>query len=290
MNGFWTALGMATAAGVFALLVAWCAARVSDAIDIRRHRGLFALMAVAFAIFAGAKHGALLPIVEKPRWMTVTSTVNTNDYLSAWIEWRSSYKVPDDTPLTLYLAKGGEATTNWNVAAYAYWQDRSNEVHVVEDNITNYLAKVECLYEPGEIHIADFKAFASRTNMAVTCSWTCPSNAVGWSADIEYRMKSGDPSYWTFLKSVTVQMTNTVTVSGNYVSRGLDREFRVVIHGAESLYGINISVDRVTYLRDNTPGDRFFHALRMGAMNRKMKSYFIENQLHLPELLRGMIL
>ena len=291
MSNFWIAFGWLSVIGIGALCLAWIAAKVSDSVDIRKHRGALAALAAGLCIFAGAKHGSpTLPIVEKPKWMTVTSTVNTNDYLSAWIEWRSSYPVPDETPLTIYIAKGGQATTNWNVAAYSYWQDQSNEVHVVEDNITNYLAKVECLYEPGEVRITDFKSFASKTNMAVTCYWTCPSNAVGWTADIEYRMKEGSPSYWTQLKSCTVQMTNTVTVIGNYVSRGLDREFRVVIHGQESLFGIGIPHDFVTYFNDLTARDKWLHGIRVYYYDCKWRNYFIEHQRHLPEYLRGRIL
>lgn len=290
MNNFWIAFGWLTVVGIGALCIAWIAAKVSDSVDIRKHRGAFAALAAALAIFAGAKHGApTLPVVEKPKWMMVTSTVNTNDYLSAWIEWRSSYNVPDDTMLTIYLARGGQATTNWNVAAYSYWQDRSNEVYVAEDNITNYLAKVECLYEPGDIRVSDFKAFASRTNMSVTCSWTCPTNAVGWTADIEYRMKQGEPSYWTLLKRVTVQTNNSVKVSGNYVSRGLDREFRVVLYGFSNAFGVRIPLDTVVYFKDRTPEDMFWHALRKRYFNLKWRDYFIEiRKPLLPDYMEGM--
>ena len=237
MNGFWTALGMATAAGVFALLVAWIAARVGDAIDIRRHRGLFALMSVAFAIFAGAKH-MVIQVVDLPSWLTVSVDYVEETPTKATFAFSSPKQIPADTVIDFAVAIGGGSETNWIARPSAVYGLRQHEISTADltpSHITNYLVRITSDYIPEDVYIHDFTAVASRTNLAVTCDFNCSTNLVGAPGVIQHRdlvvlddITTADTG-WQTDYSFTTHKDNHITIIGNFVSRGTDREFRVVV-------------------------------------------------------------
>jgi len=224
MNTFWLIVGSIVAtAVVFAYLAPVLLCGAKRFADMKGHRAAFALLIAALVVYAGAKHK--VPIVEKPAWLFVEAVVDTNTWDRAVFSWHVTGHVPADTPLFIDTAKPQGAVTNWTSHATVYGA-RSNTLFFAE-NPTNYIARVRCDYVPGAIEIKDFLARASLTNRIVDITFTVPTNVIGQTGAVEYRLKRANEP-WRLLGTHLAEATNNhYRAVGNFISRGIDREFRI---------------------------------------------------------------
>ena len=237
MSNFWIAFGWLTVVGIGALYIAWIAAKVSDSIDIRKHRGVFTALTASLCIFAGAKH-ALIQIVDLPAWLNVAVAYVEEQPTKATFTFSSLRQIPADTPIDFAVAIGGGASTNWIARPSTVYGLSPVEVSTADlspSHITNYLVRITSDYIPEDTYIHDFTAIASRTNLAVTLDFNCSTNLIGAPGIVQHRdletrdgMKYGEWP-WQTDYSFSAMKDNHITILGNFVSRGTDREFRVVV-------------------------------------------------------------
>ena len=238
MNNYWILIGMATAVAVFALCIAWIAAKVSDTIDIRKHRGAFAALAIGLALFAGAKH-ALIQVVDCPNWLTYSVVYVEEQPTKAKFTFSSPMDIPPETVIYFDVAIGGGSETNWierPPAVYGLLEHEVSTADLSPSHITNYIVRITSDYVPEETYIHDFSAIASKTNLAVTCDFTCSTNLVGALGVVMHRdLVTTDNGIvtsewpWQTDYTFTAKKDNHITILGNFVSRGTDREFCVVV-------------------------------------------------------------
>ena len=237
MNNFWIALGMATGGAIIALCIAWIAAKASDKIDIRKHRGAFATLAIGLALFAGAKH-ALIQVVDLPEWLNVAVAYVEEKPTKATFTFSSLRQIPADTPIDFAVAIGGGSSTNWIARPSTVYGLSPVEVSTADltpSHITNYLVRITSDYIPEDTYIHDFTAIASRTNLAVAIDFNCSTNLIGAPGIVQHRdlemhdgIRFGEWP-WQTDYSFSAMKDNHITILGNFVSRGTDREFRVVV-------------------------------------------------------------
>lgn len=195
---------------------------------LRRH-WKFLLVSLAVMTWAGTK-----PTVLYPTGITDDgSCFDTNGW--QWVEfrWKTSAGYPPDWPVLIDAAVAGGAETNWFAIAEATAGELTNRVSasVLSGNPTNFIYRITSDYTPAVVEIKDFSAFTLETNMAVVCSWTCPTNLVGLVGQVQYRKVSVANAPWVVAKTHVMQLHNEVTVVGNFVGGRIDREFRVVVDG-----------------------------------------------------------
>ena len=238
MSKFWTALGLLTVVGIGALCLAWIAAKVSDSVDISKHRGVFTALTALLCIFAGAKH-ALIQIVDLPAWLNVAVAYVEEQPTKATFTFSSLRQIPADTPIDFAVAIGGGASTNWIARPSTVYGLSPVEVSTADlspSHITNYLVRITSDYIPEDTYIHDFTAIASRTNLAVALDFNCSTNLIGAPGIVQHRdLVTTDGGIitgewpWQTDYCFTARKDNHITILGNFVSRGTDREFRVVV-------------------------------------------------------------
>lgn len=238
MNDFWIAFGLISASGIAALCLVWLAALVSDSVDIRKHRHAFAIAVFGLCLFAGAKH-ILIQVVDCPSWLTYSIGYVEEQPTKATFTLSSPKQIPPDTLIDFAVAIGGCASTNWIARPSAVFGLGQHEVSTADlspSHITNYLVRITSDYVPEDVYIHDFTAVASKTNLAVTCDFNCSTNLVGAPGIVQHRdLVTTDGGIitgewpWQTDYCFTARKDNHITILGNFVSRGTDREFRVVV-------------------------------------------------------------
>lgn len=238
MNNFWINVGVATAVGIVALCLVWLAARVSNSTNLREHRGVFAMFAALLTFFAGAKH-VIVQVVDCPKWLTYSVGYVEEEPTKAKFTFSSPKDIPPETVIYFDVAIGGGSETNWierPPALYGLMEHEVSTADLTPSHITNYLVRITSDYVPEDTYIHDFTAIASKTNLAVTCDFTCSTNLVGALGVIMHRdlvTTDGDIviSEWPWQTdyTFTAKKDNHITILGNFVSRGTDREFCVVV-------------------------------------------------------------
>lgn len=238
MNNFWIFVGFLTAAGIAALCLVWLAALVCDSVDIRKHRPAFATAVVVLCLYAGAKH-ILIQVVDCPNWLTYSIGYVEEEPTKATFTLSSPGQIPPETIIDFAVAIGGGASTNWierPPAVFGLGQHEVSTADLTPSHITNYLVRITSDYVPEDTYIHDFSAIASKTNLAVTCDFNCSTNLVGAQGIVQHRdlvttdggIVTGERP-WQTDYTFTARKDNHITILGNFVSRGTDREFRVVV-------------------------------------------------------------
>ena len=237
MNNFWIAFGFFSAVGIGALCLSWIAAKVSDSVDIRKHRGVFTALTASLCIFAGAKH-ALIQVVDLPAWLNVAVAYVEEQPTKATFTFSSLRQIPADTPIDFAVAIGGGSSTNWIArpsTVYGLSPVEISTADLTPSDITNYLVRITSDYIPEDTYIHDFTAISSKTNLAVAIDFNCSTNLIGAPGIVQHRdlemrdgMKYGEWPWQTDYR-FTTRKDNHITILGNFVSRGTDREFRVVV-------------------------------------------------------------
>jgi len=226
MNAFWQLVGVTAATAIVAAFLVTAVLRGFNAFFSRKgHR----LALVLFAAFLSSYAATKMKVAEKPSWMEVNAIVNTNTWNEATVAWAATGFVPADAPVLIDVALDGQAVTNWTQRASTTYAAASNVVSFAglsPSNPTNYILRLRCDYLPCKVEITDFLARASLTNRIVDVTFSAPTNLVGKTGTVEYRMlRPGEP--WRFLTTVVARTNNHVRAVGNFVSRGIDRAFRV---------------------------------------------------------------
>ena len=233
MDAFWNSFGVAVAAVIIVCCVAAFVAAFVKPETVRRH-WLFFVAAIVVSLWAGVK-----PTVTFPKGIVDDdSCFDTNSWEWVEIRWKKIAEFPAEEPVEIEAAVAGQPETNWFKVADAMAGDLTNRISasVLSGNPTNFIYRMTSDYEPAVVEIRDFAAFALETNgMGVVCSWTCPTNLVGLVGQVQYRRRLGTNEHWNVAKTLRMQRHNEVTVTGNFVSGRIDREFRVVVDGYEPL-------------------------------------------------------
>ncbi|MBQ6924839.1 MAG: hypothetical protein IJQ73_09370 [Kiritimatiellae bacterium] len=192
----------------------------------------FALAALFWAPYAGSK--MFLYISAFPKWMSSAQAYvpddATNDFSRIVFTWQGSAAavIPPDAPILIEAAERG--TTNYQPIAEAVYADGSNIVDTAgwSLNPTSFVYRLTSSAAPTVVDIVDFAAVASETSRTVRVSFTAPTNLLECVAHIHARIKEhGAP--FEEVASIVVKTSNVVTVEGNFISRGVDREFRAVV-------------------------------------------------------------
>lgn len=251
----WTKVGIAAAAAMGLLSLAWVMSKGITLRAARRH-GVFAAIAVLMSLYAGTKPPK--PEVEYPNGLRDDGTCfDTNTWKSVTFKWSLSTGYPADAVLTFsYRTLGSEdpwTQFQGTVVASALEHVQST-ASLIPAEATNWEYSVTSEYHAGEVRILDFEAYACTTQRFVTCRWTCPTNVVGNRAIVQYRMKEsgsigGQPDTWHDAVTVFMQTNNAVNVEGNFVSRGLDREFRVFVPATSTLTRVYVRGMPVSLIR-----------------------------------------
>ena len=200
-------------------------------------RKAFAFFATVLTLYAGAKHINLI-VQEKPDWLNVEAYVpeeNTNYWDKVVLEWHPAPTaiVPAATPLTISYAERG--TTNWihladsDVGAVSNVFDSTGWAH----HPTSCVFRVASYYEPTRIEITDLAVKASETSRYVRVSFTAPTNLYEAVAHIHARVKDAGQPFTEVGRISTVVKTNVVTIIGDFISGGKDREFRAILEKEE---------------------------------------------------------
>lgn len=200
-------------------------------------RKVFALFATALTLFAGAKHISLT-VQEKPDWLNVDAYVpeeNTNSWNRVVVEWhpQASAIVPAATPLSVFYAERG--TTNWVhlsdtvVGAVSNVYDSTGWAY----HPTNCTIRVVSAYEPARIEVTDLDVRASETSRYVRVSFTAPTNLYEAVAYIHARVRDAGQPFTEVGRISTVVKTNVVTIIGDFISGGKDREFKAILEKEE---------------------------------------------------------
>ena len=196
-------------------------------------RKVFAFFAAALTLYAGAKHVSLI-VQEKPGWLDVEAYVpeeNTNSWNKVVVAWhpQASAIVPAATSLSISYAQRG--TTNWThladstVGAVSNVFDTSGWTY----HPTSCVFRVISSYELARIEITDLTVKASETSRYVRVSFTAPTNLYEAVAHIHARVKEAGQPFTEVGRISTVVKTNTVTITGDFISGGKDREFRAIL-------------------------------------------------------------
>lgn len=200
-------------------------------------RKAFTFFAVGLTLYAGAKH-IVLTVQERPDWLTVEAYVpeeNTNSWDKVVVEWhpQASAIVPAATPLSISYCQRG--TTNWThladstVGAVSNVFDSSGWAF----HPTSCVFRVVSSYEPTRIEVTDLTVRASETSRFVRVSFTAPTNLYEAVAYIHARVKEAGQPFAEVGRISTVVRTNTVTITGDFISGGKDREFRAILEKEE---------------------------------------------------------
>lgn len=202
-----------------------------------KHRKAFFAFLCMWAGFAGAKH-MLIQIVDLPAWLTVSVDYVEETPTKATFGFSSPKDIPADTVIDFSVAIGGGSETNWIARPSAVYGLRQHEISTADltpSHITNYLVRITSDYIPSDTYIHDFTAVASKTNLAVSVDFNCSTNLIGAPGIVQHRdlivlddITVGDMP-WQTDYSFTTHKDNHITILGNFVSRGTDREFRVVV-------------------------------------------------------------
>lgn len=232
MNDNWILFGCILAGLELALFITLFAFRFAP----RKVCKVFALAAIGLTLYAGTKPRVTMP----PGVADDGSCFDTNAW--QWVEFR--WKLQRDYPLDVLLVFDAKTGTNdwFNIGAeFAGMLTNRIDLTDLPEHPTNYVYRITSEYVPGAVEIRDFSAAAQTNRMAVVCRWTAPSQLVGLQANVQSRIKFVPVAEWTTVSTVTIQETNEVEVSGNFVNRRLDREFRVVVEGYSPFTLINLA-------------------------------------------------
>ena len=204
---------------------------------LKKHRKAFFTFLGMWALYAGAKH-MLIQIVDLPAWLNVAVSYVEEQPTKATFTFSSPRPIPADTPIDFAVAIGGGSSTNWisrPSTVYGLSPVEISTADLTPSHITNYLVRITSDYIPEDTYIHDFTAIASRTNLAVTLDFNCSTNLIGAPGIVQHRdletrdgMKYGEWP-WQTDYSFSAKKDNHITILGNFVSRGTDREFRVVV-------------------------------------------------------------
>lgn len=242
MNSFWLFVGVSAAFLFYGIVFASVLASVLEKAHLppRECRGPLAAFAAVLTLYAGAKH-ATIQVVDRPDWLTYSIAYVDETPKKATFTFSSPKQIPPDTVIDFAVAIGGGATTNWidrPSALYGLGKYELSTADLTPSHVTNYLVRITSDYVPSDTYIHDFAAIASKTNLAVTCDFNCSTNLVGAPGVIQHRdlvrtmTDFGtiiNEAPWQTDYSFTAQKDNHITIIGNFVSRGTDREFRVVV-------------------------------------------------------------
>ena len=236
--GPWLPFAQAVAGLIAVAAAAYVVARGFECSKtLKKHRKAFFTFLGMWALYAGAKH-ALIQVVDLPAWLNVAVAYVEEQPTKATFTFSSLRQIPADTPIDFAVAIGGGASTNWIARPSTVYGLSPVEVSTADlspSHITNYLVRITSDYIPEDTYINDFTAIASKTNLAVTLDFNCSTNLIGAPGIVQHRdlvvlddITAGDVP-WQTDYSFTTHKDNHITILGNFVSRGTDREFRVVV-------------------------------------------------------------
>lgn len=217
----------------FALFPAFAMALGRLRVSSRWDRRVFLVAALFAAHFAGSK--VALHIQSIPPWMSTAQGYvpdeATNDFGRIVFEWTGapSAVIPADAPI--YIDAAPHGTTNFARIVEAVYGDRSNVVDTSSWtlNPTSYVYRMTSPTSPTVIDIRDFAVVASETSRHVRVSFTAPTNFFEAVARVQARMRDNEALFADVSTFVVRRTNNVVTIDGDFISRGIDREFRAIV-------------------------------------------------------------